>query len=95
MNSERYRPDIRTEGSTSSSLSPDGAYIVTSVTEIGAADGKTPTGTYLRVYDTTTGELFLEERINDSKLKVGGTLLIGNEYVILSTTNGDYRIKYR
>ena len=89
------KTEYKTEGSTSSALSPDGAYIVTSVTDISAADGKTPTGTYLRIYDTKTGELFFEEEISDSKLKVGGTLLVGNEYVILSTTNGDYRIKYR
>ena len=83
------------EGSLSTALSPDGAFILTSVSEISEADGKTPTGTYLRVYACDSGELVFEEKINDTKTKSGGTLIVGNEYAVISTTAADYRIKYR
>ncbi len=83
------------EGSLSTALSPDGAFVLTSVSEISEVDGKTPTGTYLRVYDCDSGELVFEEKINDAKTKSGGTLIVGDEYAVISTTAGDYRIKYR
>lgn len=83
------------EGSLSTALSPDGTFVLTSVSEISEADGKTPTGTYLRVYACDSGELVFEEKINDTKTKAGGTLIIGNEYAVISTTATDYRIKYR
>lgn len=83
------------EGSLSTALSPDGTFVLTSVSEISEADGKTPTGTYLRVYACDSGELVFEEKINDTKTKAGGTLIVGNEYAVISTTATDYRIKYR
>ena len=83
------------EGSLSTALSPDGAFILTSVSEISEADGKTPTGTYLRVYDCDSGRLVFEEKINDTKTKSGGTLIVGDEYAVISTASQDFRIKYR